>query len=49
MVVLGSTRDSWLRKMTHVPVPETVARRCTKPLAMVNASAGLGSLIRKYV
>ncbi len=49
LVVLGSTRDSWLRKMTHVPVPETVARRCTKPLAMVNASAGLGSLIRKYV
>ncbi|MFW5841419.1 MAG: amino acid permease, partial [Planctomycetota bacterium] len=49
LVVLGSTRDSMLRKMTHTPVPETIARECTKPIAMVRSGSGVRSWIRRWI
>ena len=43
LVVLGCTREPLLRQMTHLTLPEAVARECTKPLAMVKASGGIRS------
>jgi nucleotide-binding universal stress UspA family protein len=49
LVVLGSTRDSILRKMTHTPVPETIARRCSQPVVMTRAGSGVRSWIRRWI
>jgi nucleotide-binding universal stress UspA family protein len=48
LVVLGGTGDSALRKITHVPIPETIARRCPKPLVMCRAATGLHSWLKRY-
>jgi nucleotide-binding universal stress UspA family protein len=48
LLVLGGTGDSALRKMTHVPIPETIARRCDTPLVMCRAATGLRSWLKRY-
>ena len=49
LVVIGSTRDSVLSRITHRPVPETVALKCPRPLVMVRSGAGLRSWLRRYL
>ncbi|MHC4718568.1 MAG: amino acid permease, partial [Planctomycetota bacterium] len=49
MIVLGFTREPVLHRLTHETIPETVAKRCDKPLVMVKAPAGLRSWIRRWV
>jgi amino acid transporter/nucleotide-binding universal stress UspA family protein len=50
LVVLGSTREPLLlRHIGQAAIPETVARRCEKPLVMCRAAAGLRSWIRRYI
>ena len=49
LVVLGCTRQPILRQIAHNPVPETVARRCDKPLVMVRAAGGIRSWIRRWI
>lgn len=48
LVVLGSTGDSALLRMAHTPIPETIARKCKKPLIMCRAAGGIQSWIRRY-
>lgn len=49
LVVLGNTREPWIREVGRVPIPEMVARQCDTPLVMCRAAAGLRSWIRKYL
>ena len=49
LVVLGSTGKTRLRQMAKNPIPETVAKRCRKPLVMVKASAGIQSWIKRWI
>ncbi len=49
LVVLGNTGESALRQMTHMPIPETIARRCPTPLVMCRAAAGLRSWLRRFL
>ena len=49
LLVIGTTLKGRLRQMTHVPVPESIARQCEIPLAMVRASAGLRGWLRRYI
>jgi nucleotide-binding universal stress UspA family protein len=49
LVVLGSTQESLLKHVTTTPIPETIARRCNKPLVMCRAATGLRSWIRRYI
>jgi APA family basic amino acid/polyamine antiporter len=49
LLVLGGTGDSALRKITHVPIPETIARRCDTPLVMCRAATGLHSWLKRYL
>jgi nucleotide-binding universal stress UspA family protein len=49
LVVIGCTQKSKLYQMTHEPVPDGVARRCQRPLAIVNATNGIQSWIRRWV
>ncbi len=48
LVVLGNTRESALRQMAHTPIPETIVRKCEKPLVMCRAISGVQSWIRRY-
>ena len=49
LVVLGCTSRPIIRQMARHPVPETVAQRCDKPLAMVKSSRGLRSLVKRWI
>ncbi|MBN1555034.1 MAG: amino acid permease [Phycisphaerae bacterium] len=49
LLVLGGTGDSALRKMTHTPIPETIACRCNTPLVMCRAATGLRSWLKRYL
>jgi len=49
LVVLGTTRQPLLSRVTGHPIPETVARRCQKPLVMVKAAAGIRSWIKRWL
>lgn len=49
LVVIGSTQTSKFYQITHEPVPDAVARRCNRPLAMVNATKGIQSWIRRWI
>ncbi len=48
-VVLGCTRRPLIYKMTHESIPEEIARRCDKPLVMVNAVIGFQSWIKRWL
>jgi hypothetical protein len=49
LLVLGATRRPLLRQLGRDSVPETVARRCEKPLVMVKASAGIRSWVKRWI
>ncbi|HUT32382.1 MAG TPA: amino acid permease [Planctomycetota bacterium] len=49
LIVIGCTAQPLLRQFTRSPVPERVARECTKPLAMVKAAAGIRSWVKRWV
>ncbi|NQT53140.1 amino acid permease [bacterium] len=49
LIVLGATRRPLLSQLRRDTVPETVARRCTKPLVMVKASAGIRSWVKRWL
>ena len=49
LVVLGSTSQPLWRQVTRTPVPETVARRCSKPLVMVKSGQGLRSWVSRWI
>jgi nucleotide-binding universal stress UspA family protein len=49
LVVLGATREPILRQLTHETIPDLIAQRCSKPLVMVKAAAGLRSWIKRWI
>ena len=49
LVVLGSTAEPLLYQFARDPIPETVAKRCTKPVVMVKAGAGIRSWVKRWV
>jgi nucleotide-binding universal stress UspA family protein len=49
LVVLGCTRQSMLKRMISVSVPEKVARVCQKPLIMVKAAGGVRTLLQRWI
>jgi len=49
LIVVGATREPWLRRVYHLTIPEAIARSCEKPLVMVKAGAGLGSWLNRWV
>jgi len=48
LIVLGCTREPLIRQVTRETIPETVARRCRKPLVMVKASTRIRSWVRRW-
>lgn len=48
LVVLGCTGEPLWRRMTGTPVPETVARLCAKPVAMVKAGGGIRTWFKRW-
>ena len=49
LVVLGATGTTRLRQMATNPIPETVAKNCTKPLIIVKAGGGVRSWIKRWI
>ena len=49
LVVLGCTQEPLLRQITHLTLPEAVAQKCPKPLAMVKASGGIRSWLKRWI
>ena len=49
LIVIGATREPWLRQVYHLTIPEAIARDCQRPLVMVKAAAGLGSWLNRWV
>lgn len=49
LVVLGATQQPLLSRIARHTIPETVARRCPKPLVMVRAAAGFRSWIKRWI
>jgi len=49
LLVLGSTGEAKLRRMTRDPMPEAVAKRCPKSLVMVRAARGPRSWLRRWI
>ena len=49
LIILGSTREPFIYQVGHDSVPEIVARRCTKPLIMVNAAGGIVSWLKRWI
>jgi len=49
LLVLGCTREPLLYRLARETIPEIVAKRCAKPLAMVKASGGIRSWVRRWV
>lgn len=49
LLVLGCSRDPVLKRVTHVPIPERIARECETPLIMVNDPGQLHSWLRRWI
>lgn len=49
LVVMGCTREPLIRLLARNPVPEVVAKMCTKPIVMVKASGGISSWVKKWI
>jgi APA family basic amino acid/polyamine antiporter len=49
LIVLGCTQEPLIYRIARETVPETVAKLCDKPVAMVKASGGIRSWLRRYV
>lgn len=48
LVVLGTTNKPLLAKITRQSLPEKIASRCTKPVAMVKSGIGVRSWIKRW-
>ena len=48
LLVLGSTAETRLQKMHHLPIPETIAHRHEGALIMCRANKGLQSWLRRW-
>ena len=48
LIVLGCTLEPILSRFTRETLPETIAKRCGKPLVMVKAGGGIRSWIRRW-
>ena len=49
LVVMGSSRERVLQQIVMGSIPEEIARRCEKPLAMVKSNEGIQSFIKRWV
>jgi APA family basic amino acid/polyamine antiporter len=49
LVVLGATREPVLSQFTRESVPEVVARRCKKPIVMVQGAGPIRSWLRRWI
>jgi basic amino acid/polyamine antiporter, APA family len=49
LVVMGCTQDPILRQFVRRSTPETVAQLCPKPFAMVKATRGIESWLKRWV
>jgi nucleotide-binding universal stress UspA family protein len=49
LIVLGTTREPLLRRVTRETIPDIIARRCGNPLVMVKATGGLRSWIKRWL
>ncbi len=49
LVVIGCTRRPPIYQVARESIPETVARRCSQPLVMVNATKGIQSWIKRWI
>jgi len=49
LVVLGSSRDPFIRQITRDSISHAVARKCKKPLIIVKASGGIRSWIKRWL
>ena len=49
LVVLGCSREPMLRRVTRATLPDIVARRCRRPLVMVNDPGGLRGWVRRWI
>ncbi|MFW6164376.1 MAG: amino acid permease, partial [Planctomycetota bacterium] len=49
LIVLGCTQQPLLYQFARNPIPETVARRTDKPVAMVKARVGIRSWIKRWI
>lgn len=48
LVVIGTTRQSPISQYMKAALPEALALRCSKPLAMVKAGGGLRSWLKRF-
>ena len=49
LVVLGCTREPLLYQVGRETLPDTIARRCPKPLVMVKAPEGIKSWLKRWI
>ncbi len=49
LVILGSTRDSFIYQITRDSISNAVAERCKKPLIIAKASGGIRSWIKRWI
>jgi len=49
LVVLGASHERMWQQLVMGSVPEEIARRCAKPVAMVKATMPLKSWVRKWI
>lgn len=49
LIVLGSTRKPFIYHVAKESIPETIARKCPKPLIMVKEAGGVESLIKRWI
>jgi len=49
LVVMGCTREPLVSQLVHTPIPETIARKCDKPLVMVKSSGRIRSWIKRWI
>ena len=49
LVVIGCTREPLIRQVTQQSLPDLIARRCHRSLAMVKDAGGLRSWIKRWI
>ena len=49
LVVLGCTKKGIIQQFWHTSFPELVARKCSKPIAMVKAASGIGTWFSRWI
>jgi hypothetical protein len=49
LVIIGITNRPFMYRATHQTVPEELAHTIDKPLVMVKAQTGVGSMLKRFV